>query len=167
MDEAPARLRSKASWLINKIAPHAHRLLAEGLAPVDGRGYHLAVLAALAEYGPASQASVGQRCGIDRSDTHAVVNELAGQGLVVRAPDLQDRRRNVVTVTPAGLKRLEQLDEVARQVQDSLLVALSPTERRQLVELLGRVFDSHQTPPTQGRAPRGGAAEPAGGAPAR
>jgi DNA-binding MarR family transcriptional regulator len=146
MDEAPARLRGKASWLINKISPHAHRLVAEGLAPVDARGYHFAILAALKEYGPASQMSIGQRCGIDRSDTHAMVNELVDQGLVVRALDQQDRRRNIITITAAGQKRLEQLDTVLCQVQDTLLTALSPTERRQLVGLLTRVFDSHNAP---------------------
>jgi DNA-binding MarR family transcriptional regulator len=148
MEEAPARLRSKASWLIAKVSLQAHRLRSEGLAPVDARGYQFAILAALDEYGPASQMSIGQRCGIDRSDTHAVVNELVDQGLVVRALDAQDRRRNVITINAAGQKRLAQLDAVLDQVQDTLLTALSPTERRQLVGLLARVFDSHNAPTT-------------------
>jgi DNA-binding MarR family transcriptional regulator len=148
MDEVPTRLRSKASWLINKISPHAHRLITDGLAPADARGYHFAILAALAEFGPASQMSIGQRCGIDRSDTHAAMNELVDQGLVVRAPDPQDRRRNIITITAAGQKRLEQLDTVLCQVQDTLLTALSPTERKQLVGLLARVFDHHNAPTT-------------------
>jgi DNA-binding MarR family transcriptional regulator len=148
MDEAPARLRSKASWLINKVSLHAHRLRSEGLATVDARAYHFSILAALNEYGPASQASIGQRCGIDRSDTHAMVNELVDQGLVMRALDPQDRRRNIITINAAGQKRLEQLDLVLGQVQDNLLATLSPTERRQLVGLLARVLDSHNTPMT-------------------
>ena len=141
MDEAPARLRGKASWLINKISLDAHRLRNEGLAAVDARAYHFSILAALDEYGPASQIGVGQRCGIDRSDTHAMVNELAEQGLVVRAPDPQDRRRNIIIVTEAGRARLEQLEGVLARVQDTLLGPLSPAERRQLLTLLTRVLD--------------------------
>jgi DNA-binding MarR family transcriptional regulator len=141
METAPARLRGKASWLISKTALHAHRMIAEGLAPVDARGHHFSILAALAEFGPASQITIGQRCGIDRSDTHAMVNELAEQGLVLRAPDTGDRRRNIITITPAGRDRLEQLDVVLTGVQDDLLARLSATERAQLVDLLTRVLD--------------------------
>lgn len=143
MDQAPARLRTKPSWLINKIAVQAHRLRAEGLAP----GHEFGILAALAEFGPASQISIGQRCGVDRSDTHAAVNDLVDQGFVERAPDPEDRRRNVITITPAGQDRLGALDLVFDQVQDALVGALPAAERAQLVALLTRVYDSN-LPPT-------------------
>jgi DNA-binding MarR family transcriptional regulator len=142
MDTAPARLRGKASWLLNKTSVHSHRMLAEAMTPVEARGYHFSVLATLDEFGPASQMAIGQRCGIDRSDTHATVNELADQGLVVREPDPQDRRRNVVTITDAGRVRLDQLDRLLEQMQERLLGALSPEERRQFVALLTRVLES-------------------------
>jgi len=146
MEQAPTRLRGKASWLINKVSLHSHRLRNEGLAAVDARAYHFSILAALEEFGPASQMSIGQRCGIDRSDTHAMVNELADQGFVVRAPDTMDRRRNVITITTAGRKRLDELDELLDQVQRQLLAALSPAERKQFVALLARVLASHENP---------------------
>jgi DNA-binding MarR family transcriptional regulator len=139
METAPARLRGKSSWLINKTSLHAHRLISEALAPLEARGHHFALLATLEEFGPDSQAGLGQRCGMDRRDVHATVNELAEQGLVVRSPDPGDRRRNVITITAAGRRRVDQLDEVLCQVQDNLLAALSPEEREHLAELLTRV----------------------------
>jgi DNA-binding MarR family transcriptional regulator len=139
--ETPARLRSKASWLISKTSAHSHRLLGEALAPVDAHGYHFAVLAALDEFGPASQIAIGQRCGIDRSDTHAIVNDLVDGGYAEREPDPQDRRRNIITITGAGRGRLAELDRILERVQDDLLGALTPGERRQLVGLLARVLD--------------------------
>ncbi|MEV6149578.1 MarR family winged helix-turn-helix transcriptional regulator [Nonomuraea sp. NPDC052129] len=141
MESAPARLRGKPSWLISKTSLHAQRLIGEVLTPVDARGHHFAILAALEEFGPASQIALGQRCGIDRSDTHATVNELADQGLVERAPDPADRRRNIITLTPAGRRRLEELDSILAGVQEELLRPLSEAERTQLLELLRRVFD--------------------------
>jgi len=141
METAPTRLRSKASWLINKTSAQAHRLLVEALAPVDAHGYHFAVLAALDEFGPASQIAIGQRCGIDRSDTHAIVNDLVDGGYAEREPDPQDRRRNIVTITDAGRGRLSELDRILDRVQENLLGALSPEERRQFVGLLTRVLD--------------------------
>jgi DNA-binding MarR family transcriptional regulator len=139
-EDAPARLRSKPSWLISKTSIQAHRLIIDAMAGVQGRAYHFAILAVLEEFGPASQVTIGQRCGIDRSDMHAMVNELAEQGLVVRAPDPTNRRRNVITMTPGGKKRLEELDAVLGGVQDDLLSSLSATERDQLAGLLTRVL---------------------------
>lgn len=43
---------------------------------------------------------------MDRSDVVAALNELAGQGLVERTRDPADHRRNIVTITPAGLRAL-------------------------------------------------------------
>lgn len=140
--EAPARLRRKPSWLISKAAVQAHRLLADAMSAAHGRAYHFSILAALEEFGPASQVAIGQRCGIDRSDMHAMVIELADQRLVVRTPDPGDRRRNIVTITPAGKKRLEELDTALSGVQEALLGALSAEERDRLAGLLTRLLAS-------------------------
>lgn len=142
MAEAPARLRGKPSWLISKTAIQAHRLLADAMAAAQGRAYHFAVLAALEEFGPGSQVAIGQRCGIDRSDMHAMVNELADQGLVARRHDPGDRRRNIITITAAGKRRLEELDSALNEVQEALLGALSAEERDHLTGLLTRVLTS-------------------------
>src|SRR5438552_7190028 len=109
MNEVPARLRCKPSWLINKVSARAHRLIKETMAAAGGHAYHFAILAALDEFGPDSQVQIGQRCGIDQSDMHTMLNELVEQGHVARTPDPSDRRRNLVTPTAAGRRRLEDL----------------------------------------------------------
>src|SRR5450755_496003 len=101
-DIAPSRLRALPTWLISQTAIHAHRMLTDELATADARGYDYRLLAALQEFGPASQAALGRRTAVDRSDVVATVNALADRGLVKRTPDPIDRRRNVITITPAG-----------------------------------------------------------------
>jgi DNA-binding MarR family transcriptional regulator len=142
-DAVPARLTQKPTWLISQTSMHAHRLLTDGLATAGSRGYHYRLLAALQEFGPASQARLGRRTGMDRSDVVAALNELAGHGLVERAPDPADRRRNIITITPAGAAHLRRLDSLLDDVQDELLAPLSPAERRQLIHLLTRVLEHH------------------------
>ncbi|HZM42502.1 MAG TPA: MarR family transcriptional regulator, partial [Acidimicrobiales bacterium] len=137
------RVRAKPSWLLNQAAIPANRLVAEGLAALDGRRHHYVLLAALDEGGPASQADLSRRTTIDRSDMVAAVNELAERGLVVRSPDSTDRRRNVVSLTAAGRRHLQKLDRILDQAQDELLAPLSPADRRELVDLLTRVVDHH------------------------
>lgn len=142
-DVTPSRLRGTPSWLVTQTATHASRLVSQGFAAAGARGYHYRLLAALEEFGPASQAALGRRGGIDRSDVVAAVNELADGGLVERAQDPADRRRNVVTITPTGIRQLRRLDEVLSGIQDELLAPLSADEREELAQLLTRVLDHH------------------------
>jgi MarR family transcriptional regulator, lower aerobic nicotinate degradation pathway regulator len=142
-DATPSRLQRQPSWLLSQTSAHAHRLLSEELAAVDAVGYHYRLLAALEEFGPASQATLGRRTGIDRSDVVAALNDLAGRGLVQRSPDPADRRRNTITITPTGTQRLRLLDGVLAGVQDKLLAPLSPAEREQLTRLLARILEHH------------------------
>ncbi len=139
-DATPARLRVMPTWLISQVENRAHRQLTERLAAVGSRGYHYRLLAALEEFGPASQASLGRRTGMNRSDVVAAVNELVDQGLAERTGDPADRRRNIVTMTPAGAARLQRLDAVLADVQDELLAPLSPAERVEFALLLTRIL---------------------------
>jgi len=139
----PSRLRAMPSWLISQTAIHAHRMLTDALATADARGYDYRLLAALQEFGPTSQATLGRRTAVDRSDVVATVNTLAGRGLVRRSPDPTDRRRNIITIAPAGEAHLARLDAILADVQDQLLAPLSPADRRLLITLLERVLAHH------------------------
>ena len=138
---APDRLRNLPSRLLTQAAMHADRLVSEGLAGADARKWHYAVLITLQEFGPASQAALSRRTGIYRSDLVAVINELADRGLIERAPDPADRRRNVITMTSRGRHHLHRLDDLLAAVQDDLLAPLSLTERDELIRLLKRLLD--------------------------
>ncbi|WBC13405.1 MarR family transcriptional regulator [Micromonospora sp. WMMA1998] len=142
-DVVPARLAGLPSWLISQIAVRAGRMVSEGLAAVDARGYHFRLLATLDEFGAASQAALGRRSGIHVSDVVAALNELADRDYVTREPDPADRRRNVVTITPAGRRQLRRLETRLAVVQDELLAPLSPEERAQLSRLLTRLLRHH------------------------
>ncbi|MET8250802.1 MarR family winged helix-turn-helix transcriptional regulator [Micromonospora sp. NPDC005197] len=141
--QSPAGLRTTPSWLLNQAATHAGRLISAGFAAHDLRGYHYRLLAALAESGPASQADLGRRCAIDGSDVVAAVNDLTGRGLVVRAPDPADRRRNVISLTEAGADEAHRMADTVARVQDDLLAPLSSAERDQLTRLLTRLLEHH------------------------
>jgi DNA-binding MarR family transcriptional regulator len=123
------------------VARKAERLVAEALAQEGVRRQHFSVLSSLAEQGPASQATLGRRLWIDRSDLHALVGELEDGGLIARVRDEQDRRRNVVKLTPRGRAALKRLERRIDAAQKDLLGPLSATERRELVRLLERLLD--------------------------
>ncbi|TDC41848.1 MarR family transcriptional regulator [Micromonospora sp. KC213] len=148
MESTPSRLATKASWLVSQTAVHVRRLIGDEFAAAGSRGYHYRVLAALQEFGPASQAELGRRCRMDRSDVVQAVTELERQSFVERSADPADRRRNIVTITGAGRQQLRRLDRTLDTVQDELLAPLSTAERQTLVALLAKVVKHHGDTPT-------------------
>ncbi|KAB8185922.1 MarR family winged helix-turn-helix transcriptional regulator [Microbispora catharanthi] len=139
----PQRLRTLPSRLTNQAAQTANRIVDQALAQAGVRRYHYALLAALEEYGPASQAALGRRTGIDRSDMVATVNDLAERQLLERAPDPEDRRRNIVTITAAGRRQLADLDRLIAAAQDEFLAPLPAADRQNLIDLLTRLVGHH------------------------
>jgi MarR family transcriptional regulator, lower aerobic nicotinate degradation pathway regulator len=137
--DPPDRLQRLPSWLAGQVSRQAQRLVDEGLAREGARRQHFVVLTSLAEQGPASQAALGRRLWIDRSDLHAILNELEANGQIARVRDETDRRRNVVALTRAGRSALARLDKRVNAAQDALLAPLSARDRRELQRLLERV----------------------------
>src|SRR6201996_411131 len=89
VDRVPERMRERPTWLISRAYARATGLPQEGFAQGGGglRSYHYRLLAALDEWGPASQASLGRGTGIDRSDVTAALSELESRRLVERSAD--------------------------------------------------------------------------------
>jgi MarR family transcriptional regulator, lower aerobic nicotinate degradation pathway regulator len=137
--DPPERLQRLPSWLAGQMSRQAQRLVDEALAHEGARRQHFVVLTSLAEQGSASQAALGRRLWIDRSDLHAILNELEADGLVVRVRDEADRRRNVVALTRAGRSVLARLDKRVNAAQETLLAPLSARDQRELRRLLARV----------------------------
>jgi DNA-binding MarR family transcriptional regulator len=144
-DEAkvPERLRALPSRLLNLAAGFAQRQVGRRLATLDSRKWHYAALAALEEFGPDSQSGLSDRTGIYRSDLVATINELTARGLVVRAPDPADGRRNAITLTDEGRRHLKQLDLLIADAQAEFLAPLSETDRAELTRILKLIVEHH------------------------
>ena len=145
MDEqTPSVLTQLPSWLLTQSAAQAHRIVAETFAAGGARAYHFRLLATLVEFGPASQAELGRRSCIDRSDVVAALNELAADGYAERTPDPDDARRNIITITTSGRRHYRRLTTLVTKAQDEIFAPLSPTDRARLTTLLGRLLAYHQ-----------------------
>lgn len=140
---APLRLRLLPSWLLAQAALQAQRQTAKRFDVLGMRRQHFAILTALADFGPSSQASLGRRLSIDRSDMVSAARELERAGLVQRTRDTSDRRRNLVGLSPAGVFALRQLDAHVSEAQEDLLAPLTPAERSELSRLLTRLVEFH------------------------
>ncbi|GAA4568966.1 MarR family winged helix-turn-helix transcriptional regulator [Planotetraspora kaengkrachanensis] len=136
----PPSLLGLSTYLLSLTGKAARAGLAERLAARGLRLWHMATLAALADFGPHAQRDLATRLAMDPSDVAKVVDELAVAGYVDRSRDPGDRRRVAVTLTDSGRTALAELDADARRVQDEILAPLSREDRLRLHTLLRKVY---------------------------
>ncbi|MER5639016.1 MarR family winged helix-turn-helix transcriptional regulator [Kitasatospora sp. NPDC002227] len=139
MTTPPPSLTTLTTYLLSRTGKSARTRFTARLADRGLRLWHMAVLAALADFGPHSQRELAERLAIDPSDIVKILDELGTGGHVERARDTTDRRRFSVSLTDPGRALLATLTAEAEQVQEQVLAPLSPTERAQLHTLLARL----------------------------
>ncbi|RKT05919.1 DNA-binding MarR family transcriptional regulator [Streptomyces sp. 3211.6] len=139
---ALAHIQSLPSWLVGRVAARGRGLVADAIAAEGLKLMQHAVLAATAEYGPVAQADLGRRLAVDPKDMVGILNHLQEAGLVLRAPDPADRRKNAVTVTPEGEAALARCATLAEEANEQLLAPLTADEQGVLMELLRRVHEA-------------------------
>ncbi|MCW2975526.1 MAG: MarR family transcriptional regulator [Actinomycetia bacterium] len=116
------------------------------ISALEGTGlssYHYAILSLLNEESCETQGMIADALGLDRSHLVGVLDELEEQGLVQRRRDQNDRRRQLVRLTPAGKEALKGLRTIAKRVDDEFFEPLDAAERETLKELLARLAAHH------------------------
>ncbi len=112
----------------------------KALAPFGIHPRDLGVLLVIDSFEPASQQQVALRMGVDRTTMVAIIDALEAKGIIARHPDAEDRRRNVIGLTPAGHDILDQATTASDAAEAKLLAPLNPAESEQLRDLLARVI---------------------------
>ena len=144
-EKAPV-LRELPSRLLAQVAALAARVVGEALEGEGAHRHQFAVLATLDAFGPSSQAELGRRTDLDRSDMNTIVNALEAEGAVTRSVDPDNRRQNIVALTARGRRRFAHLRGRVNAAQETVLAPLSAAERGELVRLL-QVLHDHLVPP--------------------
>jgi DNA-binding MarR family transcriptional regulator len=134
-----AEVTERLGWLLKHAQLRLSELTAAALEPYGVTGRELAVLTVLASSRPLSQQEAAARLGIDRTTMVAFVDQLAGKGLVERRPDVADRRRNLVELTPAGRDVHDRAGAAYATAEHRFLAPLSATAATRLRADLGKL----------------------------
>jgi DNA-binding MarR family transcriptional regulator len=115
---------------------------AKAIAAAEEAGFELydySVLAILAEGARETQGTIAGVLGVDPSRLVALLDSLEERGLILRQRDPHDRRRHVVSITPAGKRELGKIRTLIRTIQDEYFSALSDDEQKTFHKLLIRL----------------------------
>ncbi len=105
----------------------------------------LMLLGLQSDDGRMSQTRLGGMLMVNRSDVTGLVDRMERSGLVRRIPDPDDRRVNLVELTPHGREVFRQAHDVYYKAISAIMSPLSHDDQIHLCELLARVRERIRT----------------------
>jgi DNA-binding MarR family transcriptional regulator len=135
VDDVQHPLIGDVNWLLNRVWLGFGQRKAARLEAVGVSIKEQFVLAALMS-APMSQLELSSLVKIDKSVISGTVDALEEKGLVVRAPDPQDRRVRRPTLTARGRRICRKAAAVTAKAEAELLDLLEPSQREVFLGVL-------------------------------
>ncbi len=140
-----ADLYGRPGFLIRRAHQITSALFAEETDDLAITSTQFGMLIALQGGISIDQASLARLLGLDRSTTGLVVTNLEERGFIERKTDPGDRRRRMLTITPAGEAIRAQAETASRRSQARALDVFSEDDAAAFVRLLGHFVDAFNT----------------------
>lgn len=131
------RLEDQVGHLLRRAQQRHLALFAEVIPDLTTTQF--AALAKLAELGAMSQNQLGRVTAMDAATIKGVVGRLVARGLVATTPDVEDRRRLVVSLTATGQETFTRVVAAAAEATRLTLEPLAPDEQAAFLALLRRM----------------------------
>ena len=129
--------------LIRRAHQVAVAIFMEETQDFDVTPVQFAILNALIQEPGEDQVTLAARVAFDAATFGSVIGRLEAKGWVRREPSEADRRRKLLWVTPPGEAAAAAMKRAVAKAQVRILAPLRPTERDQLLSLLGKLVDGH------------------------
>ena len=144
-DCLPAELVKSPGFLLARLGMTLKMEMMEAFEQAGFSAYQYAVLALLDEGARTTQAAIAKTLQYDPSQLVAHLDVLEEHGLIERRRDPNDRRRQMVSMTPAGKRQLASFRKLVEKVEDEFLGPLDDDERGALHDLLLRVASARDS----------------------
>ncbi len=103
------------------------------------------MLAALAANGAMTARDLGPYSTLDKMQVSRAIQGLEAAGYVERRQDENDKRSNILRLTPGGEALYRQIRPRVAAREAEILAALSPQERVALGDMIGRLREQVET----------------------
>ena len=118
------RMADRLGYLLKHVLAQLTEAQTKALAPYGVNGRDLAVLSSIVAGEPLSQLEVAARLRVDRTSIGDLLDGLEERGLVERRRSAEDRRRNVVVLTPLGESTFDSAERIRLEVEREFLAPL-------------------------------------------
>lgn len=135
--EAAYHLEDQVGFVLRKASQRHIAIFARHISELTPPQF--AALAKLAEVGDTSQNQLGALVAMDAATIKGVVDRLKARDFVTLARHEEDKRRLVVSLTPAGRSAVERLLPLAAAITAETIAPLSARETETLMRLLARL----------------------------
>ncbi|MGH2919308.1 MAG: MarR family winged helix-turn-helix transcriptional regulator [Solirubrobacteraceae bacterium] len=129
-------------FLLRKVSTASFNAFAKVVAAHGLHPMHFGMLTIIEAEEPVSQQELSRRTGIDPSTMVARMDVLDELGLVERARSAADRRSYDIRLSRAGRSLLMELRAEGQEHGDRFFAPLTPSERKQLHDLLAKLAAS-------------------------
>lgn len=130
------RLEEQAGHLLRRVHQRATAIFLSKIGEPQLTPTQWAALVKLRDTGGASQNHLGRLTAMDPATIQGVIRRLVDRDLIERAGDPQDRRRQVLRLTPAGAALVDRLSANALEVSRAILEPLTPTDRAEFLRMV-------------------------------
>lgn len=138
LHRVPAHLARRFNQICVGIGDEVTR--PHGLSPVE-----FAILAAIDDAPGIDQKSLAARLAIDAVTTSKLIDRMEQVRLVRRSADASDRRARVLVLTEAGARLRAEIIPKFRAAHARLMLALSPAQQKQFLEMLVVLIESNES----------------------
>lgn len=138
-NEEQAEKVTSALHLLHRAGQCADELFAINVGDSGLTPRQFAVMKAISNSEEPSQTDLVDRTGIDRSTMADIVRRLTSRGLVQRRRTRRDARMYAVRLTDRGEGALKLAEPAARNTDERILSALTPSQRDSFIRSLSRI----------------------------
>ena len=132
-------------YLIRRAHQVSVSLFATGMVDFDLTPVQFAMLNALMDEPGEDQITLASKVAFDAATSGAVIGRLESKGLLRRDADPQDKRRKLLSLTPAGEQMVAAMKTAVTQVQTNIMAPLAEGEAQELNRLLAKLIKGHET----------------------
>lgn len=129
-------------FILNRTSVAIKKEFTKRLKPYDLTPEQWSILNRLGEEDGLTQKNLAERTYKDQPNTARMLDKLEKKGLLKRAANPEDRRGFLIFLTARGRALRERIIPLTTKLNEDAALGLEREEYRQLISLLGRVYEN-------------------------